>query len=41
MRAEFFRLFDVETILMVNSNTATFGDVTDDGITWNWLAATC
>ena len=28
---------EVHTVLTVNGNTASFGDVADDFITWNWI----
>ena len=28
---------EIHTVLTVNGNTASFGDVADDFITWNWI----
>ena len=28
---------EIHTVLTVNRNTASFGDVADDFITWNWI----
>ena len=30
---------EIHTVLTVNRNTASFGDVADDFITWNWITA--